>query len=86
MDIFSNPLSKDQVQLSNRRVTIIMPIQRLAGDFMKDYIFLSVGRVGAAYKDVTQPCYYLQIMNIETIVFSLILVFLTAISPLQLED
>ena len=86
MDIFSNPLSKDQVQLTNRRVTIIMLIQRLAGDFMKDYIFLSVGRVGAASKDVTQSCYYLQIMNIETIVFSLILVFLTAISPLQLED
>ena len=29
-------------------------IQRLAQDFMKDYIFLSVGRVGAASKDVTQ--------------------------------
>ena len=29
-------------------------IQRLATDFMKDYIFLAVGRVGAASKDVTQ--------------------------------
>jgi len=29
-------------------------IQRLAGDFMKEYIFLAVGRVGAASKDVTQ--------------------------------
>mmetsp|Transcript_8304 Transcript_8304/g.12386 ORF Transcript_8304/g.12386 Transcript_8304/m.12386 type:complete len:616 (-) Transcript_8304:173-2020(-) len=29
-------------------------IQRLAADFMKDYIFLAVGRVGAASKDVTQ--------------------------------
>lgn len=29
-------------------------IQQLAGDFMKDYIFVAVGRVGAASKDVTQ--------------------------------
>jgi ATP-dependent RNA helicase DDX3X len=29
-------------------------IQRLASDFMRDYIFLAVGRVGAASKDVTQ--------------------------------
>lgn len=29
-------------------------IQRLAADFMKDYIFVAVGRVGAASKDVTQ--------------------------------
>ena len=29
-------------------------IQRLAADFMKDYVFLAVGRVGAASKDVEQ--------------------------------
>jgi ATP-dependent RNA helicase DDX3X len=29
-------------------------IQRLASDFLKDYIFLTVGRVGSASKDVTQ--------------------------------
>ncbi|CAE7848723.1 ded1, partial [Symbiodinium microadriaticum] len=29
-------------------------IQRLAADFMKEYVFLAVGRVGAASKDVTQ--------------------------------
>jgi ATP-dependent RNA helicase DDX3X len=29
-------------------------IQRLASDFMQDYTFLAVGRVGAASKDVTQ--------------------------------
>ena len=29
-------------------------IQRLAADFMKDYVFVAVGRVGAASKDVTQ--------------------------------
>lgn len=34
--------------------TFPVEIQRLAGDFMKDYIFLAVGRVGAANKDVTQ--------------------------------
>ena len=34
--------------------TFPLQIQRLAQDFMNDYIFLSVGRVGAASKDVTQ--------------------------------
>lgn len=29
-------------------------IQQLAADFMTDYIFLAVGRVGSASKDVTQ--------------------------------
>jgi ATP-dependent RNA helicase DDX3X len=29
-------------------------IQRLASDFLRDYIFLTVGRVGAASKDVKQ--------------------------------
>lgn len=29
-------------------------IQRLAGDFMRNYIFVAVGRVGAASKDVSQ--------------------------------
>jgi ATP-dependent RNA helicase DDX3X len=34
--------------------TFPVEIQKLASDFMKDYIFLAVGRVGAASKDVTQ--------------------------------
>ena len=34
--------------------TFPVVIQRMASDFMKDYIFLAVGRVGAASKDVTQ--------------------------------
>jgi len=34
--------------------TFPVEIQRLAADFMKDYIFVAVGRVGAASKDVTQ--------------------------------
>lgn len=34
--------------------TFPVEIQRLAGDFMRNYIFLAVGRVGSASKDVTQ--------------------------------
>ena len=34
--------------------TFPVEIQRLAADFMKDYFFVAVGRVGAASKDVTQ--------------------------------
>jgi ATP-dependent RNA helicase DDX3X len=34
--------------------TFPVEIQRLAGDFMRNYVFLAVGRVGAASKDVTQ--------------------------------
>lgn len=34
--------------------TFPVEIQRLAGDFMNEYIFVAVGRVGAASKDVTQ--------------------------------
>lgn len=35
-------------------------IQRLASDFLTDYIFLTVGRVGAANKDVTQTVEYVE--------------------------
>ena len=35
-------------------------IQRLAGDFMREYIFLTVGRVGSASKDVTQTVEYVE--------------------------
>lgn len=34
-------------------------IQQLAADFMTDYIFLAVGRVGSASKDVTQTVRFL---------------------------
>jgi ATP-dependent RNA helicase DDX3X len=34
--------------------TFPLEIQRLATDFMKNYVFVAVGRVGAASKDVTQ--------------------------------
>merc|ERR1712232_661844 len=35
-------------------------IQRLASDFLRDYIFLTVGRVGSASKDVTQKVEYIE--------------------------
>jgi ATP-dependent RNA helicase DDX3X len=35
-------------------------IQRLASDFLTDYIFLTVGRVGSASKDVTQTVEYVE--------------------------
>ena len=35
-------------------------IQRLASDFLRDYIFLTVGRVGAASKDVTQAVEFVE--------------------------
>jgi len=35
-------------------------IQRLASDFLHDYIFLTVGRVGSASKDVTQTVEYVE--------------------------
>merc|ERR1719230_1685741 len=36
------------------------PIQRLASDFLNDYIFLTVGRVGSASKDVAQTVEYVE--------------------------
>jgi ATP-dependent RNA helicase DDX3X len=35
-------------------------IQRLASDFMREYVFLTVGRVGSASKDVTQTVEYVE--------------------------
>ena len=35
-------------------------IQRLASDFMRDYVFLTVGRVGSASKDVTQTIEFVE--------------------------
>jgi ATP-dependent RNA helicase DDX3X len=35
-------------------------IQRLASDFMRDYVFLTVGRVGSASKDVSQTVEYVE--------------------------
>jgi len=35
-------------------------MQRMASDFLRDYIFLTVGRVGSASKDVTQTVEYVE--------------------------
>jgi ATP-dependent RNA helicase DDX3X len=35
-------------------------IQRLASDFLKDYVYLTVGRVGSASKDVAQSVEYVE--------------------------
>jgi len=35
-------------------------IQRLASDFLREYVFLTVGRVGSASKDVTQTIEYVE--------------------------
>lgn len=58
-------------------------IQRLAADFMHDYIFLAVGRVGSAAKDITQKIEYVEqsdkmdfiIRFLQTIDSQLVLVF-----------
>jgi ATP-dependent RNA helicase DDX3X len=43
-------------------------IQRLASDFLKDYVFLTVGRVGAANEDVTQTVEFVEEQDkIETL-------------------
>lgn len=35
-------------------------IQRLAGDFLQDYVFLAVGRVGGAAADIEQRVFYVE--------------------------
>ena len=35
-------------------------IQRLAGDFLRDYVFLAVGRVGGAAQDIEQRVMYVE--------------------------
>jgi len=40
--------------------TFPINIQRLASDFLRDYVFLTVGRVGSASADVTQTVEYVE--------------------------
>jgi ATP-dependent RNA helicase DDX3X len=40
--------------------TFPQEIQRLAGDFMRNYVFVAVGRVGSASKDVTQKVEWIE--------------------------
>jgi ATP-dependent RNA helicase DDX3X len=73
----------DRRQTMMFSATFPPPIQRLASDFLRDYIFLTVGRVGSASKDVTQTVEFVEnkdkldtlmrfLMNIEE---GLILIF-----------
>ena len=70
-------------------------IQRLAADFLHDYIFLAVGRVGSAAKDIVQHVEYVEgpdkpttlVRFLNTITKGLILVFVeTKRAADHLED
>ncbi|KAG6616940.1 DEAD/DEAH box RNA helicase [Phytophthora cinnamomi] len=56
----------EQEDMSRERQTFMFSatfpreIQRLASDFLRDYIFLTVGRVGSASKDVKQTVEYIE--------------------------
>lgn len=52
------PQEKRQTMLFS--ATFPANIQRLASDFLQDYIFLTVGRVGSASKDVTQTVEFVE--------------------------
>jgi ATP-dependent RNA helicase DDX3X len=70
-------------------------IQRMASDFLKDYIFLTVGRVGSSHNLITQQVEYIQgyedkksmLMDLVSAVQGLTLVFTeTKRGADQLED
>lgn len=52
----------EQTDMSPDRQTMMfsatfpMEIQHLAQDFLKDYVFLAVGRVGSTTESITQSC------------------------------
>ena len=48
----------DERQTMMFSATFPANIQRLASDFLRDYVYLTVGRVGSASKDVTQSVEY----------------------------
>mmetsp|Transcript_88012 Transcript_88012/g.179566 ORF Transcript_88012/g.179566 Transcript_88012/m.179566 type:complete len:620 (-) Transcript_88012:317-2176(-) len=50
----------DERQTMMFSATFPAQIQRLASDFLHEYIFLTVGRVGSASKDVTQTVEYVE--------------------------
>jgi len=54
------PHSSDGRQTMLFSATFPANIQRLASDFLANYIFLTVGRVGSASKDVTQTVEYVE--------------------------
>jgi ATP-dependent RNA helicase DDX3X len=52
--------NSDERQTMMFSATFPSEIQRMAGDFMKDYIYLTVGRVGSACQDVTQSIEFVE--------------------------
>ena len=79
--IFFSPLSEPQIRRiveecdmpqGDDRQTMMFSatfpanIQRLASDFLQDYIFLTVGRVGSASKDVTQTVEFVEESDLQT--------------------
>ena len=74
---------KEERQTFMFSATFPPEIQRLAGDFLNDYLFLAVGRVGAASNDVTQHLEFVEEQNktpflikyLNTIDEGLVLVF-----------
>jgi ATP-dependent RNA helicase DDX3X len=53
------PVSGDR-QTMMFSATFPTNIQRLASDFLRDYVYLTVGRVGSASKDVSQTVEYME--------------------------
>jgi ATP-dependent RNA helicase DDX3X len=74
---------KEERQTFMFSATFPPEIQRLAGDFLNDYVFLAVGRVGAASNDVTQHLEFVEeqdktpflIKYLNTIDEGLVLIF-----------
>ena len=82
-------VEEEDLPLKTERLTFMFSatfppqIQQLAGDFLNDYVFLAVGRVGAANTDVDQKIEFVEerdktpflIRYLNTIEEGLVLVF-----------
>jgi len=54
------PMSNEGRQTMMFSATFPVPMQRMASDFMDDYVFVTIGRVGSASQDVTQTIEYVE--------------------------
>ena len=67
----------DMPSVENRQTlmfsaTFPMDIQHLARDFLKDYVFLSVGRVGSTSENITQHVLYVEDMDKKSALLDLL--------------
>ncbi|SCV03816.1 LAME_0H13454g1_1 [Lachancea meyersii CBS 8951] len=67
----------DMPSVDNRQTlmfsaTFPMDIQHLARDFLKDYVFLSVGRVGSTSENITQHVLYVEDMDKKSALLDLL--------------